>query len=333
MSEATPADSKSKPRPPVRRFSHRAMATIFEVLVAGLNESAARDAAEAALAEIDRMEKLLSRYKAYSDISRVNAAEPGQAVVLEVEAVECLQAAMEMWRLTGGAFDPTAGSADGGESAGKGMKRIALDDDAMTATRMDAGVRLDLGGIGKGYALDRAAEVLAEWGARDALLHGGASTLLAMGSRPDVEGWVADLRNPSDDSAVLGAVTLKDCSFSGSSTAHARHIIDPRTQQAVPADRAAWAIAEDAATADALTTALCVMSETEIKDFATANPKSAFILGRRGEGTWRLAEHGPKVLRPKTGNREPGTRGHKCSRQCPTDESARSDGESSGFAV
>lgn len=299
MSAPSPAAPKPQSPGAVRRLSHRAMATVFEALIANVDEKSARAGAEAAFAEIDRMEKQLSRYKPYSDISRINATEPGKAVVVEIETAECLQAALDMWRRTGGAFDPTAGSKDADDSGRKGMKRLVIDDEAMTVTRLDAGVRLDLGGIGKGYALDRAAEVLAEWGVADALLHGGTSTLLALGSRPGIEGWTAELRDPLDDLAGLGSVTLRDCAFSGSSTARTRHIIDPRTGKALPANLAAWAVAADAAAADALTTALCVMGDDEIKRFATANPKTAFIMGRRSEGRWRLEPHGPSILNKK----------------------------------
>jgi thiamine biosynthesis lipoprotein len=219
--------------------------------------------------------------------------------VVEIETAECLQAARRMWERTDGAFDVTAGSPPRGrgEKAAAGMNRIAIDADAMSVSRLDAGVRIDLGGIGKGYALDRAADLLGEWGVRNALLHGGTSTVRAIGHRPGRDGWQADLRSPSDDQAALGAVMLRDCSFSGSSTAQSRHIIDPRTGKPVDAGRAAWAIAPDATTADALTTALCVMHDEEIKRFAKANPKLSFVIGRRVQGRWRLEAIGPKVLR------------------------------------
>jgi thiamine biosynthesis lipoprotein len=274
------------------------MATMFEIIIPQADRAAAGGAAEAAFVEIDRMERLLSRFMPYSDISRINATEPGKAVVVEVEAAECLQAARRMWQRTGGAFDVTAGSPPRapGEKAAAGMRRIAIDDDAMTVTRLDAGVRIDLGGIGKGYALDRAADLLGEWGVGNALLHSGTSTVRAIGHRPGRDGWLADLRNPSDDQETLGAVMLRDCSFSGSSTAVSRHIIDPRTGKPVGAGRAAWAVAPDATTADALTTALCVMDAEEIKRFAKAKPNLSFVIGRRVEGKWRLEEFGPRML-------------------------------------
>ena len=310
MSEKTPATSGPARGPVIRRKAPRAMATMFEIFIAQTDQAAARGAAEAAFVEIDRLERLLSRFMPYSDISRVNVAEPGKAVVVEIETAECLQAARRMWERTDGAFDVTAGSPPRGspprgrgEKGAVGMKRIAIDADAMTVTRLDAGVRIDLGGIGKGYALDRAADLLGEWGVANALLHGGTSTVRAIGHRPGRDGWLADLRNPSDDQETLGAVMLRDCSFSGSSTAVSRHIIDPRTGKPIGADRAAWAIAPDATTADALTTALCVMDDDEIKRFAKANPKMSFVIGRLVEGKWRLEEFGPKMLVEEEGNK------------------------------
>jgi len=304
MSGKTPATSGPASGPVIRPVAHRAMATMFEIFIAQADQAAARGAAEAAFVEIDRLERLLSRFMPYSDISRINAAEPGKPVVVEIESAECLQAALRMWERTFGAFDVTAGSPPRGspprgrgEKAAAGMNRIAIDADAMSVSRLDAGVRIDLGGIGKGYALDRAADLLGEWGVRNALLHGGTSTVRAIGHRPGRDGWQADLRSPSDDQAALGAVMLRDCSFSGSSTAQSRHIIDPRTGKPVDAGRAAWAIAPDATTADALTTALCVMHDEEIKRFAKANPKLSFVIGRRVQGRWRLEAIGPKVLR------------------------------------
>jgi thiamine biosynthesis lipoprotein len=299
MSGKTPATSGPASGLVIRPVAHRAMATMFEIIIAETDQAAARGAAEAAFVEIDRMERLLSRFMPYSDISRINAAEPGKAVVVEIETAECLQAARRMWEQTDGAFDITAGSPlrGRGEKAAAGMNRIVIDADAMSVTRLDASVRIDLGGIGKGYALDRAAELLGQWGVGNVMLHGGTSSVRAIGRRPGRDGWQADLRNPSDDQAALGTVMLRDCSFSGSSTAQSRHIIDPRTGKPVDAGRAAWALAADATTADALTTALCVMDAEEIKRFAKRNPKLSFILGRRVGGQWRLEAMGPKVLR------------------------------------
>lgn len=299
MSESSAPASGPASQPAVCRRAHRAMATMFEILIAGLDEAEARDVADAAFVEIDRMERLLSRFNPYSDISRINAAQPDKEVVVEIEAAECLLAARRVWEQTEGAFDITAGSpaAPGsGPKAPAGMRRIVIDEDSMSVRRLDAKVRLDLGGIGKGYAVDRAADLLIEWEVKNALVHGGTSTVRAMGNRPGRDGWQADLQNPSGDRGDLGSLLLHDRSFSGSSTAHSRHIIHPRTGKAIDADCAAWALADDATTADALTTAMCVMDDEEIKRFAKRNPKLSFILGRRIEGKWRLKAMGPKVL-------------------------------------
>ena len=180
------------------------------------------------------------------------------------------------------------------------MKRIAINADNMTVRRLDGTVRLDLGGIGKGYAVDCAIEILhEEWSISDALVSGGTSTVRAIGKghHADLDGWQVDLRDPSNDIDSLASVVLRDCSFSGSSTALSRHIVDPRTGKPIGADRAAWALTDNATIADATTTALCVMESEEIAAFSKANPKLSFVIGRHVEGKWRLEPHGPRMLK------------------------------------
>ncbi|MGB2820170.1 MAG: flippase activity-associated protein Agl23, partial [Phycisphaerae bacterium] len=265
MMEQTDGPSSTGPAGagPTHRFSHRAMGCVFEAVIAGADEDAARNAAEAAFEELDRMEKLLSRYSAYSDVGRINAAEVGEPVIVDIETCQCLSLARQIWSETNGAFDVTAGvPTDGAGSAPArpvGMKLLGIDEEANSVRRLDSAVKVDLGGIGKGYALDRMADLLREWDVETALIQGGSSTVLAMGSRGP-GGWRVALRDPADvEAEPLGWVSLKDQAFSGSGTLHARHITDPRTGRAAPGNRAAWAVADAAARADALTTAFCVM--------------------------------------------------------------------------
>ena len=283
----------------MHRFSHRAMGSLFEILLPGGDAQVAKDAAESAFEELDRVEKRLTRFDPHSEVSRINAAPVGRQVVLDVDAFECLRLARRVWSDTGGAFDVTAGKPAAGEGAAPrrvGMQFLALDEDALAVRRLDPGVQVDLGGIGKGYGLDRMAEVLREWEIGTALLHGGQSTVLAMGSRGE-SGWRLALRDPADaDAAPLGWVSLSDRAFSGSSTAAARHITDPRTGLAVPGNRAAWAVTRSAAAADALTTALCVMSEAEARRLSEKRKDLPFLVATRRDGAWQLRPFGPPML-------------------------------------
>ncbi len=287
-----PADAAA-----THRFSHRAMGCVFEILIAGGDEDAARDAAEAAFEELDRMEKLLSRFSAYSDVGRINAAEVGRPVVVDIETCQCLSLARQVASQTNRAFDVTAGvprDADEG-AAGRpiGMKLLAVDEETYSVRRLDAAVKVDLGGIGKGYALDRMAQRLREWDVETALIHGGSSTVLAMGSRGG-GGWRVALRDPADAEAEpLGWVSLEDQAFSGSGTVHARHITDPRSGLPGPGDRAAWAVTRSAARADALTTALCVMEIPEIQRYSQEHGDVSFVVAVRQADAWRLLKFGP----------------------------------------
>ena len=93
----------------LQRFSHRSMGCIFEVLIPEGQGESAGDAAEAAFEELDRIEKLLTRFDPYSDVSRINTAEVGVEVIVDIETAECLAAARRLWQETDRAFDVTAG--------------------------------------------------------------------------------------------------------------------------------------------------------------------------------------------------------------------------------
>ena len=306
--EANTMPARSQPSstgpPPGRthRFRRRAMASIFEVRLAGMDADRAAGAAETAFEEMKRIEKELNRFNAYSDVGRINGGPAGVPVRIGMDALDCLVAARTIWTQTDGAFDVTARPPDGrpprGEPGGIGMKLLKIDEGALAVARLDECVQVDLGGIGKGYALDRMAAVLREeWDVEAALLHGGMSTVLALGCRPGRPGWRLALRDPSNAKAPpLGWVTLTDRALSGSSTVHKRHIIDPRTGEAVPAGRAAWAVADSAAAADALSTAFCVMENHAVERYAQDHREVTAILAVREAGRWRLVEFGRPVV-------------------------------------
>ena len=287
-------------------FSHRAMACIFEIRLAGVDESYARDAASAAFAELDRIEKLLSRFEPYGDVGRINAAPAGEPVVVELETEQCLLAARRMWLETLGAFDPTAGPPPvaGGPDAGRRIDAglVRIDEDEHTVTRLDAAVQLDLGGIGKGFGLDRMAEVLEQWEITCGLLHGGTSTVLALGPPPGRSAWRADLSDPLDRRGrPLGSVRLAGRAMSASATTDRRHITAPRTGEPAPADRAAWATAETAADADALTTALCVMEAQDVRQYIERHPDCSCLLAVRRDGRWRMRTFGREIAAAEDG--------------------------------
>jgi thiamine biosynthesis lipoprotein len=129
--------------PGLRRFSHEAMNTVFEVHVAGADARYAAEAAHAAFALVDRLEGELSRFRPNSDITRINHLAAGESARVGEAALECLLIARHVYDLTDGAFDIAIGT---------GLPSLEIDADAFEVRATADGVRLDLGGIGKGYA-------------------------------------------------------------------------------------------------------------------------------------------------------------------------------------
>jgi thiamine biosynthesis lipoprotein len=155
------------------------------------------------------------------------------------------------------------------------------------------GVTVDLGGIGKGYALDRIVTILDDWGIRSALIHGGTSTALAIGSGGRAagcpegrEGWPVGVGGVWGSVTGLKTILLKDAALSGSGTeTKGSHILDPRTGGPAQGHPAAWAVCPTATEADALSTAFMVMSTDEVREYCASHANvSAFLPRPSGDG-------------------------------------------------
>ncbi len=185
------------------RFSHRAMNTMFEVIVCGPEAQYAEQAAWAAFDELDQIETELSRFIEGSDIWQINSLHAGESVIVGIAAIECLQLARRIFDETSGAFDVTACGTK------RGMDLVLIDENQFTVTVEADGVIIDLGGIGKGYAVDRMAEMLAEWEIHCAIVHSGQSSVCAIGSPGDREGWVIALGGPTAPGASREKLVLR----------------------------------------------------------------------------------------------------------------------------
>jgi thiamine biosynthesis lipoprotein len=266
--------------PDLRRFSHEAMGTVFEVYCEHDDERYAAQAAQAAFDVVERLERELSRFLPNSDIARVNHLAAGQSTRVSASTMECLVIAGQAFALTRGAFDV---------SIGTGWASLELDPDDLFVHATREGVRVDLGGIGKGYAVDRMAEVLEEWGLARALVHGGFSSVLALEPPAARDGWPLTLSNPSDPSLVLERLSMRQVALGASGLLKGDHILDPRTGEPARVRRAAWtAVARpgasrspdpveeetgaSAAVADALATAFMVMSVEEVEALCDRSP-------------------------------------------------------------
>lgn len=264
----------------VYRFAHFSMGTTFEILLAGKDENYSRQVSQAVFAEVDRIEKLFNRFDPCSEIGQINSLRPGQSLRIGIETYECLRTAIWVHAQTHGAFDINIGS------------RLNLMD-RLELSRISQGfmvrirpfeeetetypLSLDLGGIGKGYALDRIPDILFEWDIHRALVHGGTSTALAVSAPPvngdEKKGWPVGIGGDWACPQIPREFLLRDKALSGSGTeVKGKHILDPRSGKPAEGHLAAWVSHPSAAVADALSTAFMVMSTEEVRDFCGRHP-------------------------------------------------------------
>jgi thiamine biosynthesis lipoprotein len=268
--------------PPVQtlRFAHDAMACTFGFALHGDDRAYLVQAARAAAAEIDRLEALLSKFQPDSDIARINTATPDDPVHISPDTLACLQLADTLYSQTGGAFD----IAFAGNAPPAHTPHLVCDAAQLAVTTTHPGVTLDLGGLGKGYALDRACDLLAEWQVPAARLDAGQSTVRSLGPSPDDHAWQVAIRDPAQTDRALGNVRLNGRALSGSGQVlHDHHIRDPRNNTAAERWSATWALAPSAAEADALSTALMLLTSQEATQLCRAAPaRSAILLSPHG---------------------------------------------------
>ncbi len=240
-------------------FKHHAMATHFQVRVAGEEKNYAGSAAQEAFGLLDKMEARLSRFRATSEISQIKELKPGEILRLHESVFSCLEIAKKMEQGTRGAFSVAPAALKTQPVA----PQWTLLKESFSI-RCDSGkLEFDLGAIGKGFALDRMAELLREWSCPAFLLVAGGSSILSGDAPPETAGWSCGL---GDDNSAQ-RYFLKNCSLSGSGLAvKGKHILDPRTGQPAERESRTWALADTAAESDALSTAAMVLSKSEINE-------------------------------------------------------------------
>jgi len=279
----------------VCRFAHFSMSTTFEILIAGRDKDYARKVSQAVFAEVDRIEKLFNRFDPCSEIGQINSLLPGQSLRIGVETYECLKTAVWVHTRTHGAFDINIGSLSPckGEAVPDCTGSRLNIMDRLELSRISQGfmvrirpveeeaeklaLNLDLGGIGKGYALDRIPDILFDWDIYQALVHGGTSTALAIGAPPadgdEKKGWPVGIGGDWKCPQAPLEFFLRDKALSGSGTeVKGKHILDPRSGKPAKGHLAAWISHPSAAVADALSTAFMVMSTEEVRDFCESHP-------------------------------------------------------------
>lgn len=281
-------------------LARRAMNTRFELVLHGAREAALRAAGEEALEEIEHLEARLSLFRPTSEIARLNRDAARVPVKVSPPVFRLLERARALWVLSGGAFDPTIGplmrlwgfrdrepaepsaAALAEARARVGMDKVELDPDNFTVRFKCPGLELDLGAIGKGYAVDCAVQILREAGVTSGLIHGGTSSVYGLGQMPDGRPWKVAVPPPAEaphpdntapasataDGPALAEFTLRDTSL-GVSAVSGRvvqaggrfrgHVLDPRTGEPVQRAHLAAVVLPEALESDALSTALLVL--------------------------------------------------------------------------
>jgi len=264
--------------PAIHIFSHHAMAAEFQVRIAGEEKTYAAQTAQAAFALTDKLESSLSRFRPNSDISQIAQLAPGDKLRVSEPVFACLEIAKKMEQATRGAFSISAAAL---QSQPEQPQWTLLKE--QFSIRCDGGrLEFDLGAIGKGFALDRMAEVLREWSCESFLLVAGGSSILAGNAPPGTAGWLCGL---ADDQSPR-RYRLNHCSLSGSGLAvKGQHILDPRTGKPACRQNRAWALSETAAESDALSTACMVLDEMDLSEIIL-NLSGSFVWLQEGNG-WK----------------------------------------------
>jgi thiamine biosynthesis lipoprotein len=254
-------------------FNHHAMATQFQVRIAGGDKTYAAQTAQAAFALADDLESHLSRFRAGSDISQIAQLAPGETLRVSESVFACLELARRMELATHGAFSVTAAALQSQSAPPQWTLQNF-------SVRCGSGrLEFDLGAIGKGFALDRMADVMREWSCRAFLLVAGGSSILAGEAPADTAGWSCGLGEDNSPCRYW----LKNASLSGSGLAvKGKHILDPRTGQPARRQNRAWALCDSAAESDVLSTACMVLDEAEIAEILAAEKSWLVFLEEDG---------------------------------------------------
>lgn len=265
---------------------HAAMATEFVLHLGGHEPAYLRQAAAEAFTLIDQLEAQLSFYRESSDVTRLNRAPAGTEVSVSPDTLSCLALAAEAARLTGGAFDAFTGRASvaaknqeipshladapgpgGGDAPGP---VVSLHPEAGIVCKLRAGPWLDLGALGKGFALDQAAALLAEWDITNGCLIAGGSSLRGLGG----PGWSLEIDQAKTPLSLPGDFCLGASGFQFQPD----HIIDSRPLPAKTATARALVLAPSAALADALSTAAMLLVPEQLAQLTCDQPGVASLV-------------------------------------------------------
>ena len=271
--------------PDAHLFTHDAMNTTFSLRFRGIDAGLARGLARECGDMLDLLEFRLSRFIEGGDVFRINRLQSGETLYLSEPCHQCLLLALDACQRTGGLFDITLGTRIAHRKAGAAgpeaplAGKLVIHPDVPAVTCEIPGRELDLGGIGKGFALDQLQRLLEDWEALDFLLTAGGSSLLAHGPTP----WPVDLSG--ERQAVR--FPLKNNALSASGTAiQGDHIVHPGGAEAMPTSpcRRVWVVAASAVVAEIWSTALMLVAPEEIPGFLTYESEITAVYAERDDG-------------------------------------------------
>lgn len=306
--------------PQYMQYSRKAMAAEFVVLTNAGEYENAFEASVEALDEVSRLERVLSYFLPDSEISRLNEDGPYYPVSVSPEVYGLLCTCRELHTATHGAFDVTAtplsevwgfmrrqGRVPSEEErlaalACVSTDKITWEDEDCALQLGGEGMKVSLGSIGKGFALDAAAAILDRCGLEDYIFHGGWSSITARGARRGRSDWLVGLRHPLKPAERIMELPLRNRSLgtSGSATQffwanghRYGHVIDPRTGFPGTDVLSATVLAPTATEADALATAFYVMGPEQTQAFCESRPELGviFVLPKDGNG-WEIVKFG-----------------------------------------
>ena len=280
----TAAPAAADERKVVRTDS--AMGTVVQITFWTDDEPGSAKAAQAVFDELDRLDALMTTWTEDSEVSKINAAAGKKAVAVSEETFTVIARAVEISRLSKGVFDITVGAfaglwkfdedndgtiPDAADVAARrklvNWKHIVLDKKKRTVKLKKKGMKITLGGIAKGYAVDRGAKILWDAGFVDFILQAGGDMYVSgkKGARP----WVVGIRDPRgkrEESFAIAPIENHSFSTSGDyerftvkDGVRYHHILDPRTGQPATATRSVTVMAKDAFTADAWSKVLFIL--------------------------------------------------------------------------
>ena len=302
------------------------MGTVYEIVAYDASPERASVAIDRALEEVARLDRVMSNYNPDSDLSRLNRNGHFHPETVSPDLYEAIRDALEYSRLSDGQFDITVAplvdlwkAALGGDKAPTaeeqeklrecvGYQKIQLQPPDRVRFH-SACMRIDLGSIGKGYAVDRAVDILRSAGIQNALVNAGESTIYAVGAPPGKAAWLVHLRDPSKK--VDPQVWLCDNSVSTSEQTPpsllgnetAGHIIDPETGRPLETPYALSIVARTATASDALSTTLLLVGPEKGKSIVM-NLADAAAIWVSPEGKTEMVSHGARIFLGSSASRE-----------------------------